>query len=164
MEFYLPSFLVILLAVFIITVYLPAWTPAGLAILATVALGLAVKNHIDTFAPEYNVMGWTVGVGPFAPTVLVGVVIVFSVGYLILQFTTGRPMRLPSIRETIPPPETSTNILTRSINNTLRAAGAASISANTPKTPLLSINPSLSPNVSERQRQSILAARLRQAV
>ena len=54
-------------------------------------------------------------------------VILLSIGYIILLFTSGKgEMATPSMR--IPPPETATNYVTRGIGNSLVSSGMGTVS------------------------------------
>jgi hypothetical protein len=127
MEFYLPSLFIIILAAIVTFVLIPKLTPLILAVFATVCLLIALYNHSSLFSNEYKNMNWasTATSSMASPYLLVGLVIVLSVGYLILLFTTGKAPTLSMPSNTIPPPSTATNVVTRGIGNGLVNIGFA---------------------------------------
>jgi hypothetical protein len=127
MEFYLPSLFIIILAAVVSFALIPKLTPMILASFATVCLLLALYNHSSLFSNEYKNMNWasTATSSMASPYLLVGLVIVLSVGYLIILFTSGKAPTLSMPSNTIPPPSTATNIITRGIGNGLVNVGFA---------------------------------------
>lgn len=175
MEFFLPSFFLLLLALLVIFLVLPKFAPFALAIFAAVALVFAAINHATLFSGDYRMMIATSNLVKYAPIIMIGAVIVFSIGYVFLFLRRGIRISLPDISMKIPPPNTSTNIITRAVGNGLQAAGIAQvaaspaatpagISANTPSRSLVSMSPSLQGQLSTAQEQSILASRLARAI
>lgn len=161
MELFLPSFLLLILAGVVVFGVFPNMTPLLLAVFAGVSLAYAIKNHYDLFSDDYAGMTWATGAVAFAPYLLVGVVVVFAIGYLLFLFGSGkRPtMNLPG--PSIPPPETATNIITNAIGNGLKAAGVNV--KNTPKS-LVSLSPSMKESLSNSELRSILESRLSKQV
>lgn len=123
MEIVLPSLTVLLLAIIIVVVVFPSLAPFTLMVLAVLALVAAVYSHLNTFSAEYWNMVAGSGAGAFAPTFIVGIVVLLSLGFL-LSFLGSR-VRLQSYG----PPDTSKNWLTNPFggnrNNAGRAAAAA---------------------------------------
>jgi hypothetical protein len=130
MEFFLPSILLVIFAAAVVFGLFPNMTPLFLAVLAIALLAFAIYNHFSLFGLEYQSMTWTTGSSAAAPYILVGVVVVFIIGYLLFLFGSGKrvTMNLPSA--TIPPPETATNVITNAIGNGLKAAGLAEVRPN----------------------------------
>lgn len=131
MELFLPSILIVILALALIFGVFPKVGPMMLAVLATVALVYAVQQHMSMFKQDYSTMTWTTSAKTAAPYVLVGVVILFSIGYLLYLTGAGKRSVLPSPPITIPPPSSATNVLTEAIGNSLKATGLATVSAAT---------------------------------
>lgn len=131
MEFFLPSLLIVILALGLVFGLFPRLGPMMLAVLASVALVFAVRQHMVTFKQDYQTMTWATSAKAAAPYVLVGVVILFSIGYLLYLWGAGKKSVLPSPPMTIPPPSTATNMLTSAIGNSLKATGLATVSAAT---------------------------------
>jgi hypothetical protein len=130
MEFFLPSLLIVILALVIIFGLFPQMTPFMLALFAGLALVFAIYHHRATFKQDYETMTWTTAASTAAPYVLVGTVVALSIGYLIYLLGAGKKTSLPLPPSSIPPPETATNILTSAIGKGLNATGLANISSN----------------------------------
>jgi hypothetical protein len=129
MEFFLPSLLIVIFAVAVIFSLFPKMGPFMLAILAAVALFFATRNHLSVFKQDYATMTWTTSAKAAAPYILVGVVILFSIGYLLFLWGAGKSVNLPMPPASIPPPNSATNIITSAIGNGLKATGLATVSA-----------------------------------
>jgi len=84
-------------------------------------------------------MNWTNTAGMAAPYLVVGTIILLSIGYILLLVTSGKAPSLPTFSTSIPPPSTATNSLTRAIGNGLVATKAANVapSMNTAQRNLL---------------------------
>jgi hypothetical protein len=134
MEFFLPSLLIVILALGLVFAVFPRMGPMMLAVLATVALIFAVQQHMSIFKQDYATMTWTTSAKVAAPYVLVGVVVLFSIGYILYLWGAGKRSVLPTPPMTIPPPSSATNMLTTAIGNSLKATGLATVSAATANT------------------------------
>lgn len=163
MEFFLPSLFTVLFAMIVVVGIFPKMTPLFLALFAIGCLVLALRNHYAMFGQEYIAMTWSATLKSAAPTILVGTVILFSIGYILFLYGSGTAPTLRAPPASIPPPETSTNMITNAIGNGLAAAGIANISANVSKN-LVSASPSLKKNLTNTELQSILASRLSKQV
>ena len=131
MEFFLPSLLVMLVALLLSTYVIPRFTPAVIAVVAIVFLCFGLYNHYTTFPAEYNVMQWATTGQQIAPTLITGLVIVLMGGYIIYMFTTkGGMPSLPSMSNAAPPPNTATNPLTQAIGTGLANIGATNVNRN----------------------------------
>jgi hypothetical protein len=131
MEFFLPSLLVMLVALLLSTYVIPRFTPAVIAVVAIVLLCFGTYNHYTSFPAEYNVMQWATTGQQIAPTLITGLVIVLMGGYIIYMFTTkGGMPNLPSMSANSPPPNTATNPLTQAIGAGLANMGATNINRN----------------------------------
>ncbi len=149
MEFFLPSLLIVLLALGLIFAVFPQMGPFMLAIFAAIALVIAVRHHRSIFKQDYETMTWTTAAASAAPYVLVGVVVLFGIGYLLFLWGAGKPSSLPAPPMTIPPPETATNILTSAIGNGLKATGLATVASARPANNRSAASPTL--NTAERE-------------
>lgn len=129
MEFFLPSLLVVILALGLIFAVFPRMGPMMLAVTAAIALFFAVRQHLVDFKQDYETMTLATSAKAAAPYILVSVVILFSIGYLLYLWGAGKKATLPSPPITIPPPSSATNMLTSAIGNSLRATGLATVSA-----------------------------------
>jgi len=158
MEFYLPSFFLVLLAFLISFMVIPRSTPLILAVIAGVALVAALYNHSALFSMEWQRMATTSQIGKYAPIILVGAVVVFSIGFILLSWSSGKGITLPSFTMTIPPPNTATNVVTEAVGNTLAATNVSNVNKG------YSISPSLEKNVTNANIQSALESRYARAV
>jgi hypothetical protein len=173
MEFFLPQFKWFLLFIFMMMLMfpflqslVPSLAPLTLVILAAVLLFFTARNHIQLFSGEYNIMDWSSSAAQHAPTILVGAVIVFAVGYVLLLFgggSSGADLSLPSLRTPSPPPNTATNVLTKAISNGLTAIQQG-VTENIGGRNLLSLSPSLKANVNASKLKAALESRLGRAV
>jgi hypothetical protein len=129
MEFYIPSLFIMILAAAVCFFLIPQFTPMILAIFATLCLVLAMYNHSSLFWNEYKNMQWanTATASMTSPYLLIGLVILLSVGYLILLFSSGKSQSIPMPSMNIPPPSTATNFVTRGIGNGLVNSGVSNL-------------------------------------
>jgi len=135
MEFYLPSLFIMFLAAIVSFALVPKFTPMILALFASLCLIFAVYNHTSLFHDEYKNMNWanTATAAMASPYLLVGLVILLSIGYIIFLFSTGQSPSLSMPSSFIPNPSTATNFLTRGIGNGLVKTGMANTKpANAP--------------------------------
>lgn len=165
MEFYLPSLFLLLVALLVIFTVIPNFTPYLIGIIAIIGLILTVYNHYTLFGQEYKYMPFFDRAKSFAPTVLIGMVVVFAVGYILFLFgSKGGNASLPSISRRIPPPSTSTNILTNGIGNGLKRLGLVDDDRSVSRNNALSISPSLENNIGSSTRRRVEESRWKRAV
>lgn len=131
MEFYIPSLFIILLAALVAFALIPKFTPMILVIFASLCLVIAVYNHSSLFYNEYKNMNWASSAtsAMASPYLLIGLIIVLSIGYIIFLFSSGQAPTLSMPSRSIPPPSTATNIVTRGIGNGLVNSGLANVSS-----------------------------------
>jgi len=127
MLFYIPSIFILLISAVLVFVVVPKVTPIILAVFAILCLIFAVYHHQSLFLNEYSNMNWLNTAGMAAPYIIIGSVILFSIGYIILLVSSGKTPSLPTLSTTIPPPSTATNGLTRAIGNGLVSSRAANV-------------------------------------
>ena len=132
MEFYIPSLFIMIMAAAVCFLLIPQFTPMIIAVFATLCLVLAMYNHSSLFWNEYKNMNWasTAMAAMVSPYLLVGLVILLSVGYIIFLFSSGKSPNLGMPSMNIPSPSTATNFVTRGIGNGLVNTGVSNISAN----------------------------------
>jgi hypothetical protein len=122
---------------------------------------------MQLFGGEYDIMEWSSSAAQHAPTILVGAVIVFAIGYVLLLFGGGGApaLSMPSLerRTPTPPPNTATNVLTRTIGNGLTAIQRG-VEENIAGRNLLSLSPSLKENAATANLKRALESRLGRAV
>ena len=117
MEYYLPSLTAAVIAFIIIMYLFPKFTPVVLAFFAGAALVYGVYNHYRMFGAEYSMMTWVDSARASAPTVMVGSVIIFIIGYLLFMARSGRSASMPS--PSYASANTATNPATNAINRSL---------------------------------------------
>ena len=123
MEFFLPSILLIILAIGLSVAFVPRLSPFVLVLGSVMCIAIAGYNHYTLFSGEYNVMNWIESAKGFAPILLTGLVILLAGGYLLMMIQGGKTPTLQMPSMTIPPPETATNVLTQNIGEGLKNAG-----------------------------------------
>jgi len=129
MEFFLPSLLLMIVAFFVSTYFLPKSSPIVLGVLSLLLLAFTVYNHYHFFDNEYRIMTWADTAKNSAPIILVVLVIVMMVGYLL--FATGvKPGTMAMPSNTMPSANSATNPLTQAINKGLNAVGAVNSNGN----------------------------------
>ena len=170
MEFFLPNTKWFLLFIFMMLLMfpflqrlVPRLAPITLVVMAAVVLFFTVQHHISLFSSEYQIMDWASSAATAAPTILVGAVIVFTIGYMLLLFGKGSSVSIPSFRMPAAPPDTATNALTRTIGNGLNTIQRG-VTENIAGRNLLSIAPSLERNVNTAALKSALESRIARAV
>jgi hypothetical protein len=129
MEFYIPSLFIMILAAAVCFLLIPQLTPVILSVFATLCLVLAMYNHSSLFSNEYRNMNWanTAAASMASPYLLVGLVILLSVGYIIFLFSSGKAPNLSMPSLNIPKPSTATNFVTRGIGNGLVNSGVSNV-------------------------------------
>jgi hypothetical protein len=157
MELFLPSFVLIAVAIVIVVGALPRFTPFLLSLLALLLLGFAAFHHYTLFKDEYKVQTWMEIGKSVAPILMIGLVVILSVGYLLYLFgLKGVPqMKMPFARA--PPPNTATNTVTEAIGNAVENWNNGS-NNNAAENNIISKNPSL--NIGSKEAANIAASRL----
>lgn len=124
MELFLPSILVLLIACGIVFAIIPKLSPMIIAILSIVLLTVATYHHFTLFSSEYRLSTWQDILKTYAPGVFIIVLIIFII-FSIIGFFGGTSVPVPGLPYVpgLPPANTSTNMLTETINNGLRLTG-----------------------------------------
>lgn len=123
MELFFPSVIVLLLAAAAVFFVLPQFGPATLAIVSAALLALGLYQHYTTFSTEYRFSTWHLVA--FSPYLLVGGLLVVIAVFLLYTLPVSGPANiLPNIPTVanMPPANTSTNVVTSAINNSLNTA------------------------------------------
>jgi len=122
MELFLPSILILLLAVIVVMVLIPQFSPIIIVTLAIVLLVAGMYNHFSMFWNEYQQSTWQRSLTTFAPGILIVAIFVYLF-FAIGSFFTGGSVPVPVLPEmSIPSADSATNALTSSINDTMNAA------------------------------------------
>jgi uncharacterized membrane protein YgcG len=124
MELFLPSILVLLIACGIVFAIIPKLSPMIIAVLSLVLLTVATYHHFSLFSSEYRLSTWQDILKTYAPGVFIIVLIIFII-FSIIGFFGGTSVPVPGLPYVpgLPPANTSTNMLTETINNGLRLTG-----------------------------------------
>ena len=121
MELFLPSILIFLLAVIVVVVLIPQFSPIIIVSLAIVLLVAGMYNHFTMFWDEYRQSTWQQTLTLFAPGILIIAIFVYLF-FAIGAFFTGGKVPVPVLPEmSIPSAESATNSLTSTINDTMNA-------------------------------------------
>ena len=96
MELFLPSIAALLIAGLIIFLVLPRLGAPILAVLSIVLLVYAVNNHIQLFSSEYRYSTWQEQFKQYGPFILIGVLILVSLGFISYLFMGSGPSALPA--------------------------------------------------------------------
>ena len=122
MELFLPSILIFLLALIVVMVLIPQFSPIIIVTCAIVLLSAGLYNHFSMFWNEYAQSTWQTSLKTFAPGILVIAIFVYLF-FAIGAFFTGGKVPIPVMPEMSTPTttETATNVLTSSIGNTMNA-------------------------------------------
>ena len=121
MELFLPSILIFLLAMVVVMVLIPQFSPIIIVSLAIVLLVGGMYNHFSMFMNEYRQSTWQTTLTLFAPGILIIAIFVYLF-FAIGAFFTGGKVPVPTLPEmSNPSANSATNALTSSINDTMNA-------------------------------------------
>ena len=121
MELFLPSILIFLLAMIVVMVLIPQFSPIIIVSLAIVLLVGGMYNHFSMFMNEYRQSTWQTTLTLFAPGILIIAIFVYLF-FAIGAFFTGGKVPVPTLPEmSNPSANSATNALTSSINDTMNA-------------------------------------------
>jgi hypothetical protein len=125
MEIFLPSFLIVILAAVIVFTVLPRFGPLVLTLISIGLLSFGVYHHWSLFKREYTDATWydSMTVKFLAPALLIGITLLFILGYILSFFGSGVPSpAMPEMNEAV-------NTVTENIGNV--TAGAVENITNT---------------------------------
>lgn len=121
MELFLPSILIFLLAMIVVMVLIPQFSPIIIVTLAIVLLIGGMYNHFSMFMNEYRQSTWQKTLLLFAPGIFIIAIFIYLF-FAIGTFFTGGKVPVPTLPEmSIPSANSATNSLTSSINDTMNA-------------------------------------------
>jgi hypothetical protein len=129
MEFFIPGLFIFLIAVLVCFFLVPKATPMTAAILAIVFLTYGVYDHYQLFASEYKLSTWQEGLKIYAPFIMVGVIIMYSI-YGMVAFFTGGAVPVPSMPDipsmgNVPSLNQVSNQMTNTFSNVADSIGNA---------------------------------------
>jgi predicted PurR-regulated permease PerM len=130
MEFFIPGLFIFLIAVLVSFFLVPKATPMTAAILAIAFLTYGVYDHYELFASEYKLSTWQEGLKIYAPFIMVGVIIMYSI-YGMVAFFTGGAVPVPSMpdipsiptMDNVPSLNQLSNQMTNTLNNVADSIG-----------------------------------------
>jgi len=119
MQLFLPSMLVSLLAILVIILLIPRFSPLIIVILAGILLYVATTQHFNMFMDEYKQSTWQQSLKLFAPGIMIAALIIFVL-YGILTFFSSGAVPIPSMPSMdMPAANTATNPVTSAINKVM---------------------------------------------
>jgi len=96
MEFFIPGLLLFLVSIIITAIIAPTATPMITAILSIIFLTYGIYDHYQMFASEYRLSTWQEGIKIYAPFLMIGAIIIFSITGMFAFFTKGE-VPVPSV-------------------------------------------------------------------
>jgi len=124
MELFLPSILIFLLAMIVVMVLIPQFSPIIIVSLAIALLVGGMYNHFSMFINEYRQSTWQNTLLLFAPGIFIIAIFIYLF-FAIGSFFTGGKVPVPVMPEmSNPSADSATNSITSSINNTMNATNS----------------------------------------
>ena len=123
MELFLPSIAALLIAALIVFLVLPRLGAPILAGLSLVLLAYAINNHMQLFSSEYRYSTWQEQLKNYAPFVMIGVLILFSLGFMSYLFTGSGASALPA--SNMPVNNAAVNAINGAANQAVNVAAQA---------------------------------------
>ena len=119
MQLFLPSILISILAILVVILLIPKFSPLIIVIIAAILLYVATTQHLNMFWDEYRQSTWQESLKLFAPGIMIAAVVIFVLYGILSFFSTGVvPIpSLPSIE--LPNASTATNPVTAAINTAM---------------------------------------------
>jgi hypothetical protein len=119
MQLFLPSILISILAILVVILLIPKFSPLIIVIIAGILLYVATTQHLNMFWDEYRQSTWQESLKLFAPGIMIAAVVIFVLYGILSFFSTGVvPIpSLPSIE--LPNASTATNPVTAAINTAM---------------------------------------------
>ena len=119
MELFLPSILISILAILVVILLIPKFSPLIIVVLAAILLYVATTQHLNMFWDEYKQSTWQQNLKLFAPGIMIGAVVIFVL-YGILSFFSTGVVPIPSMPSMeMPNASTATNPVTAAINTAM---------------------------------------------
>jgi len=132
MELFLPSMLISILAIMVVILLIPRFSPLIIVVLASILLYVATTQHLNMFWDEYRQSTWQESLKLFAPGIMIAAVVLFVL-YGILTFFSSGAVPIPSMPSMeMPSANTATNAVTAAINTAMNTVSdIANTAANT---------------------------------
>ena len=134
MELFIPSILALIIAAVIVMFVLPRLSSVILGALALVFLAIAAYQHYNFFYTEYRQSTWQLPLLEYAPSLLLGGLVLFLIFFIIYFIGTntnaqaGAPLvamnaAVERVANQAPTVAGVTNAVTNAANNALKAVG-----------------------------------------
>jgi hypothetical protein len=125
MELFLPSILISILAILVVILLIPRFSPLIIVVIAGVLLYIGMTQHLNMFWEEYQQSTWQQNLKLFAPGIMIAAVVIFVL-YGILSFFSGGVVPIPSLPAMeMPSANTATNPVTAVINTAMNTVSNA---------------------------------------
>jgi predicted membrane protein len=129
MELFLPSILISILAILVVILLIPKFSPLIIVVLAAILLYVATTQHLNMFWDEYKQSTWQQNLKLFAPGIMIGAVVIFVL-YGILSFFSTGVVPIPSMPSMeMPNASTATNPVTAAINTVMNTVNDVATTA-----------------------------------
>jgi hypothetical protein len=89
MEIFIPSLIVLIIALTITFFVAPRATPVMAGILSLLFLGFGIYDHYTMFETEYRQSTWQTGLKVYAPAIMIGAIFLFVLLGIVSTFTGG---------------------------------------------------------------------------
>ena len=129
MELFLPSILISILAILVVILLIPKFSPLIIVVLAAILLYVATTQHLNMFWDEYKQSTWQQNLKLFAPGIMIAAVVIFVL-YGILSFFSTGVVPIPSMPSMeMPNASTATNPVTAAINTAMNTVNDVATTA-----------------------------------
>jgi len=115
MELFIPGLLLFLISIGLTFAIAPRFTPLVVAVLSLVFLTYGVYQHYKMFAAEYRLSTWQESLKIYAPAVMIGAIILFTIYGILAVFSKGA-VPVPPLPNITPP---NVNTVTDAVVNSL---------------------------------------------
>lgn len=120
MELFIPSFLILILASIVVFTIIPRFGPHVIIIISLALLTFGVYHHYSMFKSEYKLATWHEPLKQIAPAIMIGVLLLFILGYILSFFGSGVPV--PAVAEVSSAVSSATNTVSGIVNSVKNAA------------------------------------------
>jgi len=129
MELFLPSILISILAILVVILLIPKFSPLIIVVIAAILLYVATTQHLNMFWDEYKQSTWQQNLKLFAPGIMIAAVVIFVL-YGILSFFSTGVVPIPSMPSMeMPNASTATNPVTAAINTAMNTVNDVATTA-----------------------------------
>lgn len=130
MQLFLPSILVLLIAILIVVLVIPRFSPLIIVIISAILLAAGTYHHFTVFMNEYKQSTWQQSLVLFAPGIIITGIILYLFVAIASMFSGGS-VPVPSMPAMdLPPASTATNPVTAALNSTMSAVNSVAKSVS----------------------------------